>query len=266
MESSFYSYWSANYSDVLELMASIPWSPVTLSDDRIQGKISLLVRDGTNYRKYLRLFPEVMCEPLELFYILRRATGLLNLPIAQDLLSTHGWRGANYGALLTLLAPRPEYLPLLIEAESQWKYARPGIHLAMAACGGCSLVAPELLKSHAHVISIREMLDELPSVSLPARPPWTDALDRQARKETAVIRAVYRARGLEAARALMKKGATGYLGLRYAEWIRLGCPEPPDIEDAPQEQAPLAEERTIEQTPPSPPADPVAKKSWWKLW
>lgn len=182
---------------------------------------------GTGYRKFFKLFPDVRCEPLEPFYICRRVTGALTFPIVKDLLFNHGWRGANYGALLVLLAPKPEYLPLLVDAASRWKYAGPAIELGMVACGGFSPLAPDLQKFHARCISIREMLDELPFVRLPLRPLLTEFMYRELRKEREAIRALYRTQGLEAASAAMKTGLVGYIGLRHLEWIKLGCPAPP---------------------------------------
>lgn len=257
--------WSADYGDQMDLMAAVPWSAVAMSSSGVQRHLFLMAQNGAGYRKFLALFPAVRCEPLELFYVFRRVTGALNFAIAKDLLSAHGWHGANHGAWLILLAPRPEYMPLLVDAEPRWKHARPAIELAMAACGGYSLLAPDLLESHRHGASVREMLDELPPVHVPVRPPFTEAMLRQLKKERAAIRTLYRTHGLGAAKEAMGKGMLGYLSLRHLEWVKLGCPPPPEIgvEPAPY----TMEEEGSWQAPPAPATEaPPRAKAWWKLW
>lgn len=248
--------WSAFYGDELELITALPWPAVNLSGIGVLGTISTMVQAGTGYRKFLKLYPDVRCEPLEPFYICRRVTGALTFPIVKDLLLNHGWRGANYGALLVLLAPKPEYLPLLVDASSRWKYADRAIELAMVACGGFSPLAPDLQKFHAHCTSVREMLDELPFVPLPLRPPLTEFMYRELRKELEAVRVLYRTEGVEAARTAMKTGLIGYIDLRHLEWVQLGCPAPPVVDP----EKPVSPKSEIHAPPPG-------RWKWpWRFW
>lgn len=231
--------WSANYGDELDLMAALPWAPIELSGTGVLRCIFLMMRAGTGYRKFLRHFPTVRCEPLEPFYICRKVTGALTFQIAKDLLFNHGWHGANYGALLVLLAPKPEYLPLLVDVAPQWMHADRAIELAMVACGGYSPLAPDLRESHAHCISVREMLDELPFVALPLRPPLTECMYREYKKEREAIRVLYRTQALDAVKDAMKTGFMGYVSLRHTAWIEQGCPAPPAVDpEAPASSEP----------------------------
>lgn len=248
--------WSAFYGDELELMTALPWPAVNLSGTGVLGAISMMVLAGTGYRKFFKLFPDVRCEPLEPFYICRRVTGALTFPIVKDLLLNHGWRGANYGALLVLLAPKHEYLSLLVDAASRWKYADRGIELAMVACGGFSPLAPDLQKFHARCVSIREMLEELPFVRLPLRPPLTEFMYRELRKELEAITVLYRTEGLEAARKAMQTGLVGYIGLRHLEWVKLGCPSPPVVDP----ERSVSPESEIHAPPPR------LRKWSWRFW
>lgn len=246
--------WSAYYGDELDLMSALPWPPVMLSGTHVLRQLFLMMQAGTGYRKFLKQFPAIKCEPLEPFYICRRVTGALTFPIVKDLLFTHGWRGANYGALLVLLAPKSEYLPLLVDAVPRWKYADRALELAMVACGGYSPLAPDLREFHAHCISIREMLDELPFVQLPLRPPLTEFMYREYKKERDAVRMLYRTQGVDAARRAIKTGLVGYVSLRHLDWVNLGCPAPPAIDS---ERPPLSESGSHEPRP---------RKWSWRFW
>ena len=153
-----------------------------------------------------------------------------------------------------LLAPKPEYLPLLVDAVPRWRYADRAIELAMVACEGYSPLAPDLREFHAHCISIREMLDELPFVQLPLRPRLTEFMYREYKNERDAVRVLYRKQGVDAARRAIKTGLVGYVSLRHLDWVNLGCPAPPVID--PEESTPLE----------SSSHEPHPGKWSWRFW
>lgn len=65
--------------------------------------------NGRAYGKFLRQYPDVLCEPLDLLYLCRRASCTLGVALLQYLLFSYSWREANWGAWLAALAPDPAY-------------------------------------------------------------------------------------------------------------------------------------------------------------
>lgn len=241
-------YWSVDC--LYELMKEENMHYLHLGDGGLKGVLLKTEKDGRSYRKFIKDYPEVRCESLERYYLLRRATGKLDLRMLNDLLFGGSWREANWGAWLAALAPQEEYIESLERQKQTVKHGTKVVNLALASCGGS---LPSDLSEHFDLLSrIRDLLCELPQIRTPMRLVLGDEVPKS---EIAVVKKAYQLDGLTSARHLARKGVLGYYSMSYKEWLTAG--------------APLLQE-WLEKNP-APLFVPLQKenkqpKAWWKLW
>ena len=222
-----------------------------LSNGNFEGLLSRTVSSGKEYRKFLKLYPEVMCEPLERYYLLRRATGKLDVHMVQDLLFTGSWREANWGTWLAAIAPQPEYIELLEKRRLTLPHGTKLIDLAIASCAA---ELPQHLESHLQLLqSIQEMLNKLPEIKTPMRLWLHDQKSYASEIETA--RSLLHNGNIKAGLELTKKGLLGYYGQSYKSWLNSGAPLAPENSKF---KASLLPAGTFEKS--------GTHKPWWKLW
>lgn len=230
-----------------ELMKEESLHYLRLGDGSLKAVLTKAVETGRAYRKFLKEYPAVMGEPLERYYLLRRATGKLDLPMLDDLLFGGSWREANWGAWLAALAPQKEYIELLERRKPTLTHGQKLINLALASCGKD---LPDELTEHFGLLQeVRAMLDELPQVHTPMRLSLNDG--NVLRGEIELVKKTYKSGRLEEASYFAKQGILGYYLQSYKEWIRLGAPSL--SEWLQKHPAPLSRLRKR-------PTD------WWKIW
>ena len=202
-------------------MRGEPLNYLDLSNGRLLGLLRRMECNGRLYRKFLPMYPQVCCEPLESFYLCRKNTNAFDLHLLQDFLFAYSWREANWGAWIAALAPKPEYVDHLRLRRSTLPHGTWVIDLALAACGEA---LPHELKDHHRLWqSIMSMLDELPSAHVPLRLEPGPEIQEQWREEAALLKSAYREGGLPAANERMKQGLLGYYAMDHAEWQRKGA-------------------------------------------
>lgn len=207
--------------DALGFISIAPFQTLQISNGGILRLLKTIHHGGSTYRKFLSLYPEVRCEPLDSLYFLRTSLNAFDRSLLHDLLFCYGWRESNWGALLAALAPAPEYRAMLEDRRPSLPYASRIVDLALAACGH---PVPEQLVEHQHLlISIRSMLDELPAARIPLRPSLNAAMESQYIREVEHIRNIYRMHGTDAAKKQMTQGAIGYYGMSHKLWVANGA-------------------------------------------
>lgn len=216
-------YWQSDC--YLELSREDSGFYLKLGNRGLLGVLRAMESSGRNYQKFLSQFPEVVCEPLERYYLARNAMGKLDVDMLKDLLFASGWRVANWGAWLAALAPDPAYVEHLTQRRATLPHGTDVIDLAKASCG--AELPSEFEEHFALLTEVRKMLAELPSVRLPMRLHPSEDQQRLSQLEAAVVGRVYHSQGLDAARDQMSKGVLGYYGLSYKEWLKKGAPPAP---------------------------------------
>ncbi|MBC3907157.1 hypothetical protein [Undibacterium umbellatum] len=226
-------YWPPDCLD--ELMREVSMHYLQLSNGGLKGVLLSTRATGREYRKFLPMYPEVMCEPLERFYLLRRAIGKLNIDMLDDLLFCAGWRESNWGSWLAALAPQAEYIKLLEKRRPTLPHGTKVIDLALASCG--SELRVDLIEHFDLLQDVREMLNTLPPIKLPMR--FSLASEEMFNQEVDAVRATLRAFGLDAANDLGKMGILGYYGQSYKVWFERGAPSLADwLDKYPQNPSP----------------------------
>ncbi|ROR02872.1 hypothetical protein EDF72_2019 [Delftia acidovorans] len=99
--------------DALGFISIAPFQTLQISNGGILRLLKTIHHGGSTYRKFLSLYPEVRCEPLDSLYFLRTSLNAFDRSLLHDLLFCYGWRESNWGALLAALAPAPEYRAML---------------------------------------------------------------------------------------------------------------------------------------------------------
>ena len=244
-------YWLEDY--FAELMREESMFYLKLGNGGLLGVLQTMESSGRNYRKFLAQYPDVLCEPLERYYLSRSAIGKLDVHMVKDLLFAGSWREANWGAWLVALAPNPVYREYLELRRPSLSRGTRVNDLAMASCGA---ELPAELEMHFDLLTkIREMLAELPSVRRPMRLNPDEVQERAWRQETEAARRVYRSEGEQALRERLSKGVIGYYGLSYKEWLARGAPPLPERAEVTQICA------AASSAGKAPAANP-----WWKIW
>ena len=207
--------------DSLYLMEGAPYLSISNG-----GLLQLLRRTetaGMAYRKFLPLYPEVCCEPLEFVYQCRRNVDALDVHLLSDLLFLASWREANWGAWLAALAPTEKYKQLLLERRETLSHGTDIIDLAAASIEG---KVPDRLANHFEALGgVPQMLAEVRPVVVPLRQWPTLAQEAQYNGEVEQIRQAYRRSGLGAALECMRHGMVGYNGESYGSWLSRGAPK-----------------------------------------
>ena len=96
-----------------------------LSDGRLLRHLEALCTPGRVYGKFLAQYADVVCEPLDLFYVCRRASCTLDEELLQDLLFSFTWREAHWGAWLAALAPMPPYAQHILRCRPLLPWRSP---------------------------------------------------------------------------------------------------------------------------------------------
>jgi len=162
-------------------------------------------------------YPRVLIEPLEFFYTCLRSLGALTPFLIEALVHDHNWRGAVWGAWLTILEPRPQFLPALEGARGSWPHNDWLVQCAVAAVRGEPPPA-----EHLPILELglrcRDLLRDVkrPVTSLRSEP--TDVQVAQMNREREVVRAAYAAGGSDAARAAMSGTLVAYYTEGYETW------------------------------------------------
>ena len=98
-------YWT---EDSLHLFAKADGAfYLQLANQSILQRMKSLLSGAQGYLKHLQEYPTTLCEPLDLFYVFRRAACTLDEELLQDYLFSYSWREANWGAWLERLKNRP---------------------------------------------------------------------------------------------------------------------------------------------------------------
>ena len=246
-------YWLEDYC--VELMREESMFHLKLGNGGLLGVLETMESSGRYYRKFLAQFPDVMCEPLERYYLSRTAIGKLDVHMLKDLLFAGSWREANWGAWLAALAPNPAYREYLVLRRPSLAHGTRVIDLAMASCGA---ELPAGLEIHFDLlIKIREMLVELPSLRLPMRRYPDEGQECASQQEAELAREIYRSDGEQALRERLSKGTIGYYGLSYKEWLSRGAPPLPKHAEV---------SRVVFTTGPPVATSQLTPCPWWKIW
>jgi hypothetical protein len=211
-------YWPEDC--LYELMKSESMHYLELSNGGLKRVLLKTEKAGEDYRKFLKDYPEVMCESLDRYYLLRRATGRLCVSMLNDLLFGGSWREANWGAWLAALSPQPEFIALLEKRKPTLPHGTNIVDLALASCGA---ELPSDLNEYFDLLQkIRIKLEELPHIRTPMRIILKD--EEKFKVEVEAVKSAYRSKGLSAARDIAKQGVLGYYSLNYKEWLKQGAP------------------------------------------
>lgn len=143
------------------------------------------------------------------------------------LLSECNWRGVAWGAWLAILEPRSFMLPELTAAAPRFPIDPWLIRCAISVIEGAP--APEDAELLALATRLRQALRPVLPPALPIRLVPDDVLIEHIEREREVVRAVYRSRGLDAARDAARGTLAAEYALDYREWIRLA----PELRRAP---------------------------------
>ena len=198
-----------------------------VSNGRIGGLLKNMTTTGRAYRKVLRDYSMVRCEPLELFYQCRRGMNALDANLLHDLLFSYSWREANWAAWLASLRPQPAWVQCLYEKRPSLLHGTEVIDLALAACG--EPVTGHLDEQLESLREIREMLNDLPEHPYLMRLSPAAEQEQQFNAEVEAIRKAYGSGGLTAASPLLRTGLIRYYGMSRREWIKAGAPKAPNV-------------------------------------
>lgn len=208
-----------------------PMFYLSLSGRGVYGVLKNMKIHARGYQKFVAAYPSVCCEPLNSFYLFRKASGMLDEELLCDLLFSYGWQEANWGAWLAALAPHPVYAAHLERRLPTLPHGQPVLRLALAACG--QPIPLEHSDAYAMLEEVRETLNRLPAQSPPLRRNPTAEQEQEYNRHSLLIRAAYRSGGFEAAYPLMSHGVMGYYHMSHAEWLAAGTPEAPEVPELP---------------------------------
>ncbi len=192
-----------------------------LSDKRILAWLKALWSGSQGYEKYLSQYPAVLCAPLDLHYLFRRAACTLDEELLQDLLFSFGWREANWGAWLAALAPLERYVVHLQRRRPALPHGSVVIDLALAACAA-GKVPGELAEHWSLLCRLRGQVEQLPRVVSPLRTGLTIDDEAALQAEVSAVRAAYRQDGEAGARrALAKQQRLSHVHRSHLDWARV---------------------------------------------
>jgi hypothetical protein len=157
--------------------------------------LAAAVETGAELGHVLRDYPQVRYQPLDFHYLCRQSLSVLDDALLADLTRDmeHGWRGAQWAALLIALSGDARHLPHLDEARRhrgvEWTAA-----LADAATGPDA--RSSTFRACRSIVHLRDQLAALPRVAVRLRPGFSpEALEARA----IAVRAAYRSGGVETA-------------------------------------------------------------------
>lgn len=192
-------YWPVDSLHLLHRLEGMFY--VRLSNKSLLPWLRGLLGDCVGYEKYLRQYPAVLCAPLDLHYVFRRAACTLDEELLQDLLFSWSWREANWGAWLAAIAPQAQYVDHLQRRRPSLPHGTVVADLALAACAEAP-GSPELAEHWTLLGQLRSQLEQLPELRSPLRltPPLLNT--PQSQRGVDAVRAAYRRGGVTAAREI----------------------------------------------------------------
>ena len=177
--------------------------------------IERMARAGNTYASTLALYPDVLCEPLEMHYLSLRGIAALDEFLLEDLLLRLDWRAAACGAWLAALSPRKACRPLLLAALAQWPHQADVIQLALDSLGN----EPALRDtSSLRLRDIRRSLEPLRKPHIPLRQAPTEEQLRVMHNERLRLIEKYRTGGSEALLANLPGTLLGRFEESYENW------------------------------------------------
>lgn len=192
-----------------------------LSDKRLLACLKTLCGSGRTYAEVLRQYPGVACQPLDPFYLCRRASCTLNEDLLQDLLFSFSWREANWGAWLAALQPRSAYAKHIRRRRPQLPYGQEVTGLALAACGAANLTAGQA-EQWELLQQLRTHLALLPPLISPMRFSPTVEQEAAMRADVDAVRQAYRQGGAFAARQVLDQTPFRHWLQDHVAWARSG--------------------------------------------
>ncbi|MEK8031125.1 hypothetical protein AACH06_09895 [Ideonella sp. DXS29W] len=215
-------YWPR---DTVHLMDRLGPFYLGLSNKSITRQLQSLCASVQGYEKYLGEYPMVMCAPLDSLYVFRRATGMLDEDLLQDLLFAFSWREANWGAWLAALAPQAAYAPHLRRRRAHLPHGTSVIDLALAGCAG-EPVPAEVQDALGLLGRLRQWLQQMPPIHTPLRrAPSADEWAARA-SEIEQIRQAYRQGGADRALQRWRSGPLAHELVDLGTWVRSGGKPP----------------------------------------
>jgi hypothetical protein len=190
-----------------------------LANQNILRRMKSLRSGAQGYEKYLHQYPATLCEPLDLFYVFRRAACTLDEELLQDYLFSYSWREANWGTWLAALVPSNGYVTHLQNRRQTLPHGSVVIDLAIASCGaGC---VPVGLGVHWALLGeIRDLISQLPRIASPLRLAPTIEDERSLCAEIESLRTSYKSGGEAATKAAMQQTYLGYYFRPHLEWAK----------------------------------------------
>ncbi len=190
-----------------------------LSNKSVLARLRSLCAGSRGYEKHLSQYPAVLCAPLDLLYLFRRAACTLDEELLQDLLFSYGWREANWGAWLAALAPRSSYVVHLQRLRPTLPHGTAVIDLAHAASSGEG-VAVDLAEHWTLLCEVRDLIAQLPVLVSPLRVGPTVEEEALLKVEMDAVRKAYKKGGeAEARRAMLQQHLSLYFR-SHLEWAR----------------------------------------------
>ncbi|VWM14030.1 hypothetical protein [Burkholderia lata] len=157
--------------------------------------LAAAVETGAELGHVLRDYPQVRYQPLDFHYLCQQSLSVLDDALLADLTRDmdHGWRGAQWAALLIALSGDARHLPHL-DAVRGHRGVEWTAGLADAATG--SDARTSTFRGCRSIVHLRDQLAALPRVSVRLR-RWLSPEALEAR--TIAVRAAYRSGGVETA-------------------------------------------------------------------
>ncbi|VWC56944.1 hypothetical protein BLA18112_00442 [Burkholderia lata] len=157
--------------------------------------LAAAVETGAELGHVLRDYPQVRYQPLDFHYLCQQSLSVLDDALLADLTRdmNHGWRGAQWAALLIALSGDARHLPHLDAVRShrgvEWTAG-----LADAATGPDARSSS--FRGCRSIVHLRDQLAALPRVAVRLRRGLSpEALEAR----TIAVRAAYRSGGVETA-------------------------------------------------------------------
>lgn len=173
------------------------------------------------YEKYIPLYPEVKCEPLELVYTFYRDASHLDPDVLTDCINL-SHRTGFWALWLVLITPnpRPEYAQIITDH----------IHFYEGPEDGPGDWFPALVLQYLNgqendhkvlqnAARFREFLSQMPKRVMPLRPAPNDEDLLRIKKRNEVIRQIYKNEGADAALLFLRDNREIW-DLSYEDWAR----------------------------------------------
>jgi hypothetical protein len=165
----------------------------------------------------LDAYPELKVEPLEFFYLTGRSLGMLDTVSLQSLVTTSTWRGVVWGGWLALMRPSADFSGVLGAASSREPDNLWAVRCALALVEG-QAPPEEFAELSALAARVRDALSALRIERTPLRSQPTDQERRVMDEERRLVRAAYKAHGVERATLVLRGTLLYELSMPYARW------------------------------------------------